>query len=86
MPVPALSHPEAQLLKRNEKLEELWEMDEEIRYCRANGTLTRGQQRDAMTERQIIAQELKEMGVVPWEWHPDRDNSWLVMLRSGVTE
>lgn len=88
----SLTHSEAQLLKRNEKLELLWTLDEDIRVWHADGAWKSSgaaEQSAAysqkMTDRHILATELSQMGVAPWDFHPDRDNSWLCVQRQRVS-
>ncbi|QNJ56863.1 hypothetical protein SEA_REINDEER_53 [Mycobacterium phage Reindeer] len=83
------SSPAEVLTDRNRMLELLWEMDNELRSWHASGTWKSGQTGDQlaaiykkMDQRHILAQELREIGCAPWDFHPRRDNSWLVGPRS----
>ena len=87
----SLTHPEAQLRKRNEKLERLWAMDEKIRTWHANGAWRSSENAsqsaaysDLMTDRHLLATELRQMGCAPWDFHPERDNSWLCVQRQRI--
>jgi hypothetical protein len=83
---------EAQLLKRNDLLEDLWDLDNELREWH--------QERTAMVnppevwdhevaakvaERREISDELRGMGCKPWHFNPARDNSWLAIQRVKVS-
>lgn len=86
-----LSHKEAQLLKRSEKLEELWKIDEGLREWHASGSWKDDPKdahalRTAMDARQELAREVREMGCLPWEFAKTRDNSWLCVQRQRVRE
>lgn len=86
-----LSHKEAQLLKRNEKLEFLWKADEALRVWHASGSWEDDVQdahrlRLAMDDRHLLASELREMGCTPWEFAKTKDNSWLCVQRQRVRE
>ncbi|AER26094.1 hypothetical protein SSEA_SKINNY_52 [Mycobacterium phage Skinny] len=77
------------LTDRNRMLEMLWEMDNELRAWHASGVWKSSVDADQtaaiykkMDERHILAQGLREIGCVPWDFHPHRDNSWLVGLRN----
>lgn len=88
MPQP-ISHTEAMLGVRNELLEELWDLDVEIRNRHNSGAWKRGgkqtvEYNEMIEERHRLADELKEMGVVPWTFHPKHDNSWLVVQRGRL--
>lgn len=84
-----LCHKEAQLLKRNEKLEELWCTDEQLREWHATSAWSRGQIPSSdvsslTAHRQQIVTDLKSMGAVTWEFRPTKDNSWLAVQRQRI--
>ncbi|MBB5167170.1 hypothetical protein [Mycobacterium sp. AZCC_0083] len=73
------------LTERNELLELLWELDDELRNWHAGGVWRHSGSAaqsaaysDKMTQRHMLAQELKAIGCAPWDFNPFRDNCWLV--------
>ena len=83
-----LCHAEAQLLKRNEKLEELWALDKTLRQYHGNDawkadTAARVRMHDWAEHRQNLSDEITQMGAVPWCFNIARDNSWLAGPRGG---
>lgn len=81
-----ICHREAQLLKRNEKLEELWELDCEIRKYHSDGEwkvspAAETYLKNLIEQRHACAAEVLGLGATPWDFHPTRDNSWLVTPR-----
>lgn len=84
----SICHTEAQLLKRNEKLEVLWAIDGELRSLHSNRrwrdcASSRSVIHDLAAKRQALAAEITEMGAAPWCFHIERDNSWLAGPRGG---
>lgn len=80
-----VSHAEF-LRERNELLELLWELDNELRNWRASGAWRLADQAavtqaqlEKVDKRQLLARELhNEYNCQPWHFNPDRDNCWLV--------
>lgn len=87
----SICHAEAQLLKRNELLEDLWAIDNELRDLHAH---TRWQDcasarqtiHDMAEHRQLLSQELVEMGAAPWCFNISEDNSFLVQARKELAD
>jgi hypothetical protein len=84
-----LCHAEAQLLKRNEKLEDLRLIDNELRELHAAqewrecASLRNAIGRMA-NNRQLLSLEITEMGASPWCFNLKRDNSWLAYDRKEL--
>lgn len=85
-----VSHTEAQLLKRNEKLEQLWTLDDELRDWHLSGDWKQSDPAEVekytlkMTDRHILHGELHGMGCAAWEFDPAKDNSGLAIQRHRV--
>jgi hypothetical protein len=74
------SHAEAQLRKRNEKLDELWELDKYIRTWHGRHPDESDDDEDLgdmMEDRFLICMTLTRMGCNPWDFCLECDNSWL---------
>lgn len=78
------------LSDRNNMLELLWEIDAELRHWHATTAWSAGDTADQrvaigekMTQRHMLARELKEIGCAPWDFNPFRDNCWLVQPRKA---
>lgn len=86
MRVTTISHPHAQLLKRNEKLEELWALDNSLRDMHAgdwrNDVELASTLREMADDREDLAREITQMGAAPWCFNIGRDNAWLVQART----
>lgn len=65
----------AELLReRNEKLEELWLLDQQLREFTSKRTVV---YKETMVERRLLCTELRQLRAAPWTFDPRRDNSWL---------
>lgn len=85
-----ICHAEAQLLKRNEKLELLWDTDNHLRamhgtWMMHHDTTVKADIADMAEYRQTLSNELVDMGAVPWCFNISFDNSWLVQARKELS-
>lgn len=88
--VTIINHAEAQLLKRNEKLELLWDTDNDLRamhgtWMMHHDVTVKADIQDLAEYRQGLSQEITEMGATPWCFNIDHDNSWLVQARKELS-
>lgn len=87
-----LSHSEAFLLKRNSMLQELWELDEELRAWHQERvrqeykpTEWNAEVAERVARRREVSDNLRGMRCKPWHFSPRRDNSWLAIQRAKVS-
>lgn len=83
---------ECALVERNERLEELWALDESMRSLHQGGAWKSGAVgpsdalRGMAIHRQQLVSDLRAMGAVPWDYHPVKDNCWMAVQRHRVIE
>lgn len=78
----SICHSEAQLIKRNGKLEGLHALDGLLRSLHATAEWrdcesARSRIQQLAVDRQTLCSELIEMGAKPWHFNVSEDNSWL---------
>jgi hypothetical protein len=80
------------LAKRNELLEELWQIDEWLRRYHASHVFQHGSEPypqdpeliQKRERRDRLMDDIRELGGDPWHFDPFIDKSWLVVQRQRV--